>query len=482
MSTSFLLAIACGNSDHPAGPVDSGAAGNGAGGSTNDAAVSDAAMAGETSVPTSFQGFFPQTGAASACSDPPLRLSFNGPPTLGSSGKIQLWDASQPSTPVASLDMSMMNVMSTIGGLVFTLPRPVYVDGNDVIAYLHSGSLGFGKTLYVTIDAGAITGPDGAAMSIADANTWHFTTKAAAPADPAAISVALDGSADFCSVQGAVDAVPNGNTAPTTISIAAGTYREVVHFRAKNNVTLHGQDRKGTVIAGINNNALNPNTTSRSLIGIDNSSGIVVENMTMQNLTPPNASQSETLRLQACDQCVVRDADIIGNQDTLLWEGRIYANNCYIAGNVDFVWGRGTVYFNNCEIKTVSRTGYNVQARNGSATYGYVFVDSKLTADTGITGDYLARIDVSSYPGSHVAYINCQMGSHIIPAGWLVIGAAAPDASTSALRFWEYQSVDPNGMPIDVSQRIASSLQLSADQAALMRDPTVVLAGWQPPQ
>jgi pectin methylesterase-like acyl-CoA thioesterase len=386
----------------------------------------------------------------------------------------------QPGAPAAVVDMAATNVMSTIGGLAFTLPRPVYVDGNDVVAYLHSGSLGYGKTFYVTIDPGAVTGPSNAPFVIADTATWRFTTAAAAPANPTSISVALDGSGDFCSVQGAVDAIPDNNTAATTVSIAPGTYREVVHFRAKNNVTLHGQDRKATIISGTNNNALNPSTTTRSLVGIDATSGLVVENLTIQNSTPAGASQSESLRLQACDQCVVRDADIIGNQDTLLWEGRIYAKNCYIAGNVDFVWGRGAVYFDKCEIKTVGRTGYNVQSRNPASTYGYVFVDSKLTSDAGITGNYLARIDVSTYAASHVAYINCQMGSHINPIGWLVIGAAA--ASSAGLRFWEYQSTDLDGNPVDVSQRIAASMQLTGDQAAMMRDPTVVLNGWQPPQ
>ena len=51
--------------------------------------------------------------------------------------------------------------------------------------------------------------------------------------------------------------------------------------------------------------------------------------------------------------------------------------------------------------------------------------------------------------------------------------ASLPDSTT--------QSVDPSGNPVDVSKRLAGSTQLSASQAAMMRDPTVVLAGWQPP-
>ena len=64
--------------------------------------------------------------------------------------------------------------------------------------------------------------------------------------------------------------------------------------------------------------------------------------------------------------------------------------DCYIAGNVDFVWGEGAVYFNRCEIKTVGRSGVIVQARNGTG-YGYVFVDSKISSDAGITGSALVN-------------------------------------------------------------------------------------------
>ena len=104
----------------------------------------------------------------------------------------------------------------------------------------------------------------------------------------------------------------------------------------------------------------------------------MIENLTIQNLTPQGGTQAEALRLQSCDKCVVRKADIVSLQDTLLWSGVIYAEDCYIAGNVDWIWGTGTVYFNRCEIKNLGRSGYIVQSRNGAGQYGYVFVDSKL--------------------------------------------------------------------------------------------------------
>jgi pectin methylesterase-like acyl-CoA thioesterase len=417
---------------------------------------------------------FPPPQGMGVCPDPPLRIRFPGAPTLGTSGKIQVYG--QGGNVVASVDMAAATVTDSIGGTTFTLQRPAFVDGNDAVVYLKTKALTYGQTYYVTVDSGAIRPPGGAAFSITGSSTWRFTTAPAAPADLSSIKVALDGAGPFCSVQGATDVLPANNTKAAVITINAGTYHEIVHMRAKSNVTLHGADRKQTIIAGTNNNNMNASTATRSLVGFDSTNGLIVENLTIHNLTPQGGSQAEALRLQGCDKCVVRDADILSLQDTLLWSGRIYANNCYIAGNVDYIWGTGVVYFNKCEIHTVGRTGVIVQSRNAAGAYGYVFVDSKLTADAAASNNILARIDASMYPGSHVAYINCQM-TNVAAAGWTITGAAA----TSALRFWEYQSVDAAGNALSTTGRVAGSSRISSDQAAMMRDPTVVLGGWQPP-
>src|SRR5690606_23602829 len=211
--------------------------------------------------------------------------------------------------------------------------------------------------------------------------------------------------------------------------------------------------------------------------GSESVTGLTIENLTIHNLTPQDGSQAEALALLSCDQCVVRDANILSLQDTLLWSGKIYAEDCYVAGNVDYIWGTGTVYFNRCQLHTVGRKGYNVQARNSGNVHGYVFVDSKLTSDPGITGDVLARIDVSAYPDSEVAYIDCEIGPHIAPAGWLISGGNAP----SSLRFLEYQSRTPGGSLVDVSKRLAGSRQLTSQEALTYRDPARVLGGWSPP-
>jgi len=450
--------------------VAAAACGKSQGGATADAGVDQGGISGQVTL-------FPAPGGQGICPDPPLRLTFTGPPTLGLLGLIQVFDASAPATPVAKVDMMAATVNESIAGKTFNLPRPVYVDGNDAIVRLRSHSLAYGKTYYVTVDAGAIMGPDGASLSVTGEAAWTFTTAAAGPADPSQLVVALDGTGSFCSVQGAIDSIPLGNMNPVTVTIKRGTYHEIIQHATRNNVTFHGEDRKGTIIAETNNNNLNPSSSGRALVGIDTSSGVVLENLTIHNLTPQGGSQAEALRIGGCDKCVVRDADILSLQDTLQWTGRVYASNLYVEGNVDFIWGSGVAYFQSCELKTVGRPGYNVQSRNPATGFGYVFVDSRLTSDPGLFGNMLARIDASMYGASHVAYINCELGSHISAAGWTVTGVTPPP---DTLRFWEYGSHDPAGNPIDVSMRLAGSTQLTAEQAAMMRDPSMVLGGWMP--
>jgi len=460
-----------------AGTIGSGGRGGGIAGTTGTGGTATGGTGAggmQGNLPAGVTALFPPPGGTAICPDPPLRITFAGAPTLGTSGKIQVFNSS--GTAVASVDMSASTVTDTIGGTSFILLNPVYVDGNSAVIYLKTKALSYGQTYYVTVDSGAIRPPSGT-LAITGSTTWRFTTAGAAPSSLSALSVALDGTGQFCTVQGATDALPANSTAASTITIKAGMYHEIMHVKSKSNITLHGLDRKQTIILGTNNNTQQgtaASTSNRSLLGFDSTNGLVIDNLTIHNLTPQNGSQAEALRLQNCDKCTISNADILSLQDTLLWSGRVYADNCYIAGNVDYVWGTGVAYFNSCEIHTVGRSGVLVQSRNATGAYGYVFVDSKLTADSAATNNMLARIDVSVYPGSHVAYINCQM-TNIAAAGWTATGGTP----TSALRYWEYQSIDASGNALNVSGRMYGT-QISASQAAMMRDPTVVLGGWQP--
>ena len=292
----------------------------------------------------------------------------------------------------------------------------------------------------------------------------------------ARIVVAADGSGDFRTVQAAVDAVPANRESVTTIFVRAGEYDGIIRIGSgKNCIHLLGEDRKRTVIRGVNNERLHPGTAQRALIGVE-ADDFVLENLTVRNLTPYKGSQAEALSLHG-DRCILRDADFFSFQDTLQLTGRAYVTNCFIEGDVDFIWGYGAAFFERCEIRA-AHDGYYLQSRNPAGTAGYVFADCKLIAAPEVKQNWLARIEADRFPASHVSFIRCAMGAHIPAAGWLVTGA-----NTGALRFEEFATTSLDGKLLDVSRRHAASKQLSATAATALADASKVLAGrdgWNP--
>lgn len=413
---------------------------------------------------------YPAPGSIDQCPDPALRIVLAAPPSLGSSGKVEIVDVAS-SAVVATLDMTASSITTTIDGIAFASERAAYVEGNEAVLYPKRAPLERGHDYAVRVASGVLETSTGSPLVVSDA-TWTFSTKSAVPTSSTSVTVSSTGDGDFCQPQNAIDFASDDGA---TIEIGRGAYHGIVHFKDKRGLTIRGADRKATILAGTNNENMNGGTAKRALIGVDDCEGFTIESLTIVNRTLQGGSQAEALRMQDCDRCIVRDADIISLQDTLLWSGRVYAENCYIAGNVDFIWGTGTAFFDHCEIKTLGRKGYTVQARNGAGNYGYVFVDSRMTSDPGITGHWLGRIDASVYPSSHVAYIDCELGPHIDPVGWQVTGFGG-----GSLRFWEHGSKNSSGAPIDIGQRHSSSRQLTDPEAVQMRDPSVVLGGWDP--
>ncbi len=481
------------SSDDVAGAPSSGEGGANPGasqGGGNAGADEAAGAAGEAATPTDEPApelpagvlkLSPQPGASAACLDPALMMRFEDRVRLATRGRFLLYEEGQ-ATPAASVDLSQDNVLVNVGGSELRVPLPVFVADSgadyrtgtegDAVFVTFASTLTPGRSYRVELEGTPIINSAGDAPVPAESLSWTFTTQTSAPSG-SQLAVGYEPGADYCTLQAAIDAASNN----TTLDIGEGVYHGLLRMNDKQGIVLRGSDRNRTRLVGINNENLNGGTRSRPLVLVQSASDLTIERMTIANLTPQGGSQAEALALMDCERCVVRNATIESLQDTLLWEGRIYAEDCLIVGNVDYIWGRGAAYFSQCEMRTVGRKGYNLQARNAVGAAGYVFVDSKLTADPGINGDVLARIDVSAYPGSQVAYVDCEMGSHIDPSGWLVTGGG----STNQLRFWEYQSRTPQGALVDVSRRLPGSRQLSDQEAAQLRDPANVLGGWTPP-
>jgi uncharacterized repeat protein (TIGR02543 family) len=413
---------------------------------------------------------FPANTSTNMPIDVPLKISFTVPPSVGTAGLIQIRDASTNAV-VDAIDLSAATQSKTIGGVTYNY-LPVIVNGNTALITPHV-ALAYNKTYSVTVDSGVFKTANGIFPGVTSSSTWTFTTK---PAPPAAgvttLVVSADGTGDFATVQGAIDFVPTGNTVRRFVFVRQGLYQELIHFANKPFITIHGEDRKNTTIAYANNSNFNLN--ARSVVGVD-TTDTTMENLSVRNLTPKGGSQAETIRTNGL-RFLLRNCDLYSFQDTLQLNGSAFVDSCYIEGDVDFMWGVAAAYFTNSELRDVTSNSFYVQARTLQNQPGFVYVNSRLSGNPGVTGTFLARIDPNVFPFSQVVYINSAMGPQVSPLGWLLNNATSSDT----VRFWEYHSTDLTGAPLNVSQRIASSRQITDAEAIQWSDPTFVLGGWVP--
>lgn len=285
------------------------------------------------------------------------------------------------------------------------------------------------------------------------------------------ITVAQDGSAQFTTIQAAVDSAAPG----TIIQIKPGTYAERVRVpKDKSHITVRGEDAAKTIIT-IRRSAKDIDETTKKEVGTSESytvliqgSDFVAENITFENTSGEGAGQAVALRTTG-DRNAFRNCRFLGNQDTLyVHEGRDYFENCYIEGRVDFIFGRSTAVFVNCHIHSKNGGYVTAAATPPEQKFGFVFFKCKLTGEGNPA--YLGR---PWKPGAATAFIECELGEHILPEGWKVWNQTENHKST---RYSEYKNTGPGAKP---ESRVEWAKQLS-DEEAKEYNVKNILGDWKP--
>ncbi len=342
----------------------------------------------------------------------------------------------------------------------------------------------------------------------------------AQPSGPTVFRVAADGSAQYKTVQAAVDAIP---ATGGTVLIAPGTYREQVIIN-QSHVTLRGTgaNPEATILVDDTSQGTRgskPSYATVHVLGND----FRAFNLTFQNdFNRTHAqvfagSQAQALNLEG-DRNILDHVSILANQDTLYIGARgcgqagsrrkpaassttsaqtaqpaplptetpcvpvptrSYFTHCVIAGNVDFIYGDGNAVFNDCEIRSTlhAEGGYlTAQGKylpNQQSTF--VFNHCRLTAEPGETHVYLGR---PWRPYASVVFLHTWMGAHIEPAGWREWHPGETHNLDTAF-YAEYKSTGPGANP---AARDPHSHQLTAAQAKQF-ETKIFLAGrdgWDP--
>jgi len=262
----------------------------------------------------------------------------------------------------------------------------------------------------------------------------------------------------------------------TTILVRKGVYKEkIVVPESKINVSLIGQD--GAVLS-YDDYAQKKNCFGEEK-GTSGSSSCYIyapdfyaENITFENSSGP-VGQAVACFVSA-DRVYFKNCRFLGCQDTLYTYGkgcRQYYEDCYIEGTVDFIFGWSTAVFNRCHIHS-KRGGYvTAPSTDQGQKYGYVFYDCRLTADDGVDDVYLSR---PWRPYAQAVFIHCNLGKHIIPAGWNNWGNKEAEKTVF---YAEYESTGEGANP---KVRAPFSRQLKNTKGY---EPETVLAGvdgWNP--
>lgn len=233
------------------------------------------------------------------------------------------------------------------------------------------------------------------------------------------LTVSKDGSGDFKTVQEAINAVGDWPELQVPIYIKNGVYREKLIIPAqKSRISLLGEDKEKTIITYDDYSGKNGINTYTSHTVLVQGNDFRAENLTFENAAGP-VGQAVALHVEA-DRVVIKNCKILGNQDTLFPSAdtsRQYYIDCYIEGTTDFIFGAATVFFENCHIHSKKNSFITAASTIQSQPYGFIFFNCKLTADAAAQKVYLGR---PWRPYAKTVFINTEMGSHILPAGWSV--------------------------------------------------------------
>jgi len=273
------------------------------------------------------------------------------------------------------------------------------------------------------------------------------------------LTVAPDGSSDYRTIQEAVQAVRDLSQVTVTIRLRPGTYREKLVVPAhKTRIRLVGESAATTIITGADHtgDAAGHNTYSSQTVLVQGND-FTAENITFENAAGA-VGQAVALHVDG-DRATFRHCRMLGNQDTLfpaVENSRQYYQDCYIEGTTDFIFGMATAVFDRCEIRSKRNSYIAAAATTERQAYGFVFRDCKLTADSAAHQVFLAR---PWRPHSRTVYLRCELGAHILPAGWDNWRDAANERTAY---YAEYQSTGPGANP---NARAKWSHQLTAKQA-----------------
>ncbi len=291
--------------------------------------------------------------------------------------------------------------------------------------------------------------------------SWGNCTLQQKKVDPYTMTVALDGSGDFTSIQSAIDNAKSFPYERVMITIKNGVYNEKVTIPAWNSkVSLIGESIDKTIISFDDHfkkiNRGRNSTFFSATLSVE-ADDFIAENLTIRN-TAGEVGQAIAVSVSS-NNAFFHNCSIEGNQDTLYVAGsgnKQHFKGCYIEGTTDFIFGGATALFENCTIYSKKDSYVTAASTPKESHYGLVFLHCNFTAADHVKKVYLGR-PWRIY--AKTVIINCNLGNHIAPEGWH--DWSKPESQESVY-FAEYQNT---GEGSKINERIFWSRQLTKFEA-----------------
>lgn len=361
----------------------------------------------DPSLPLTPVGFFPSKDRKDTCADAAISIEFNRPPIIKSGAKLEIHEAA---------GSVFDSVTSKVGDLYFSelvTRNSFQTDALDVVfntvVFHPKADLSYGATYYVTIDEGMITDSLGTKFSVQKSDNWSFTVRAQKSAT--ASTLTADGSGDYCSLKGLLDALPDTASTTRVVSVGHGVYPGIIRMK-DSRVHFKGEGVDRSVFSHKNSATMNSDRSGIELSGAD----VTFENLTIFNtyLKDSNGQQAEALYVTAAGKRVaLENVHLRSHQDTLRVDGQVYMKGGKISGSTDPLWGTGVFYCDGCELMSRTSGHAFVVARS---TDGFALVNCRMTKETAaVSGTFLGQVHSGAEPGK-IAFVGCAIDSHVV--GW----------------------------------------------------------------
>lgn len=293
-----------------------------------------------------------------------------------------------------------------------------------------------------------------------------ISAQAAGPYDnPDTLVVARDGTGQFRTIGEAVEVCRAFMEYHKVIYVKKGVYKEKLIIPSwLTNIEICGEDVNSTIITYDDHANIRLQGTEKGMgtfrtytVKVQGSR-IVFKNITVEN-NAARLGQAVALHTEG-DRLMFTGCRLLGNQDTV-YTGvpgtTLYFKDCYIEGTTDFIFGPSTALFDNCTIHSKQNSYITAASTPADKDTGYIFYHCKLTAAGNVSKVHLGR---PWRPYAHTLFFECEMGSHILPAGWHNWGKAENEKTA------RYQEYNNRGAGAAKESRAAWSRQLTKKEAA----------------